>query len=446
MRWSRASVRTRTTLAAVAVVAVALLVGAAALVLTVRSTLTDAAESAAEQQAEALVSQLQAGRGPTDLTGASRPALDCDDPDDPEDVAWQVVGARDGAIEAVSAACVDLPQVDDQVINWPEEDDRSYVVSERSASGHVVTLAVTLEDVDETTAALLTPLLVGLPLLLLVVGGTTWLVVSRALRPVDRIRSEVEQITGSRLDRRVPVPETRDEVGRLARTMNGMLGRLEDASTRQQQFVADASHELRSPLASVRQAAEVAVAHPGAMDEGELAATVLEEAVRMQALVDQLLLLARAGEGRAQAPREDVDLDDLALAAVRRTTRPDLTVDTTGVGAGRVHGDVVALGQVVRNLVDNAVRHAERRVVVAVVPEPDRVILSVDDDGPGIPEADRTRVFERFVRLDDARARDAGGSGLGLAIVREVVRAHGGTVTVGASPLGGARFVVRLPS
>lgn len=442
----RASVRTRTTLAAMAVVAVALLVGAAALVLTVRSTLTDAAESSAEQQAEALVAQLDAGRDPLDVTGASRPALVCDEPDDPEDVAWQVVGAADGAIEAVSAMCVDLPQVDDEVVRWPEEDDRSYVVSERSESGHVVTLAVSLEDVDETTGALATPLLVGLPLLLLVVGGTTWLVVGRALRPVERIRSEVERISGSSLDRRVPEPVARDEVGRLARTMNAMLGRLQVSRDRQEQFVADASHELRSPLASLRQAAEVAHAHPDALPEGELAETVLEESVRMQALVNQLLALTRAGEGRGRVAREDVDLDDLALAEVRRVGRSGLAVDTSGVAAGRVHGDPVALGQVVRNLVDNAARHATGRIAVTVAQEADRVVLAVDDDGPGIPEADRERVFERFVRLDEARARDAGGSGLGLAIVREVVTGHGGSVVVEASALGGARFVVRLPA
>lgn len=440
----RASVRTRTTLAAVAVVAVALVVGAAVLVLTVRSSLTDAAEDLAEQQAEALVSQLEGGRSPAELAGGDGPEDECDDP---EDVVWQVVGADDGALEASSRGprCTWLPQRNGAVIRWPEEDDRYYVVSESSESGHVVTLAVSLEDVEETTAALATPLLVGLPVLLLVVGGTSWLVVGRALRPVERIRREVEQITGSRLDRRVPEPRSSDEIGRLARTMNTMLGRLEESSDRQQQFVADASHELRSPVASLRQAAEVVSAHPGAMEEGELAETVLEESIRMQVLVDQLLLLTRAGEGRAQAPREDVDLDDLVLGAVSRIGRPDLQVDTSGVGAGRVRGDVVALGQVVRNLVDNAARHATSRISIALGATGRAVVLSVDDDGPGIADAERERVFERFVRLDDARARDAGGSGLGLAIVREVVRSHGGDVAIESSTLGGARFVVRLP-
>ncbi len=445
MRWSRWSVRARTTLAAVVVVAVALLVGAAALVLAVRSSLADAAETVAESRAEEIAAEVTTRGLPPALAAED----DRDDDDtDPEDVVWQVVG-EDGAVVASSQPLERPLPLQDGVDGLPEGDhDYAFATAEveDSTVAGLVVVAVSLEDVDETTSALLTPLLVGLPLLLLVVAGTTWLVVSRALRPVERIRSEVELITGSRLDRRVPEPEARDEVGRLARTMNVMLGRLEDSSRRQQQFVADASHELRSPIASVRQVAEVAVTHPGAMDEGELAETVLEEAVRMQALVDQLLLLTRTGEGRPQMRREDVDLDDLALAAVRRAARAGLVVDTTGVGAGRVRGDVVALGQVVANLVDNAARHAKGRVAVAVAAGREGVTLSVDDDGSGVPPADRERVFERFVRLDDARARDAGGSGLGLAIVREVVRAHGGTVEVDTSPLGGARFVVRLPS
>ena len=430
--------RIRTTLAAVLVVATALVVGAVALVLTVRSSLKDGAETTAEHQAAALAEQVDAGGSPA--AAQHEP----DDDNEPEDVVWQVRGPQGEVVSSSQPLDRDLP-TDDGVVDLPGGEHRYVVVTEDTDGGEVV-VAVSLEDVDETTAALATPLLLGLPLLLLVVGGTTWLVVGRTLRPVERIRRDVEEITGSRLDRRVSEPEARDEVGRLARTMNAMLARLQDASERQEQFVGDASHELRSPLASLRQAAEVAHAHPGALPEGELAETVLEESVRMQALVDQLLALTRAGEGRARAPRADVDLDDLVLAEVRRVARSGLATDTTGVAAGRVHGDPVALAQVVRNLVDNAARHASSRLAVSVVPTPGEVVLAVDDDGPGIPPADRARVFERFVRLDEARARDAGGSGLGLAIVREVVTGHGGSVVVEPSPLGGARLVVRLPS
>jgi len=165
----------------------------------------------------------------------------------------------------------------------------------------------------------------------------------------------------------------------------------------------------------------------------------------MQRLVEQLLLLTRADEGAVTRAHHDVDLDDLALAVARRVHRPGLRVDTAGIGAGRVRGDQVALMQVVQNLVDNAARHADTVVALAVQETEESVVLVVEDDGPGIPAEHRQRVFDRFVRLDEARARDAGGSGLGLAIVQEIVTAHGGTVDISASDLGGARFVVRLP-
>jgi signal transduction histidine kinase len=323
--------------------------------------------------------------------------------------------------------------------------DHDYLVAVEDAEGYVVSVAVSLEEVDDSTSALVPLLLVGVPLVLLVVGGTTWAVATRALTPVERIRREVEQITGDRLDRRVPEPPSRDEIHRLALTMNQMLARLERSRDRQRQFVADASHELRSPLAGIRQTAEVSQAHPGALPEGELAEAVLEESARMQRLVEQLLLLTRADEGVATSRPRDVDLDDLVLTEARRVHRTGLTVDTALVEAARVRGDETALGQVVRNLVDNAARHASQRVALQVRESGRDVVLAVEDDGPGVPPDQRERVFERFVRLDEARARDAGGSGLGLAIVAEIVKAHGGSVTLDSSELGGARFVVRLP-
>ena len=227
--------------------------------------------------------------------------------------------------------------------------------------------------------------------------------------------------------------------------MNAMLSRLESSRRRQQRFVSDSSHELRSPLASLRQSAEVARAHPDAMPEGELADVVFEETVRMQRLVDQMLLLTRTDEGEIGDRRREVDLDDLARTEAARL-RNGLVIDTSRVGDGRVLGDELALGQVVRNLLDNAARHAQSRVEVAVHRNGTRVVLTVDDDGAGIPDDQRERVFERFVRLDEARARDDGGSGLGLAIVREITRAHGGEAAVGGSGLGGARFTVDLPA
>jgi signal transduction histidine kinase len=434
-----ADVRLRTTAVAVLVVAIALLAGAFTLVALVGESLRNGLEGSAEQRAAALAAQIETSGLP-----APEPP-DTDDPDEPDDLVWQVFNADGTVVRSSQPLAEALPTGETVEVRLPGA-DHPYLVANDDAAGYEIVVAISLEEVDDSRAALITPLLVGLPLVLLLVGGTTWVVAARALAPVERIRREVEEITGDRLDRRVPPPRSRDEIHRLAQTMNAMLARLEDSRNRQQQFVADASHELRSPLASIRQAAEVARSHPGALPEGELAEAVLEESARMQRLVEQLLVLTRADGGGVTHVHQDVDLDDLALAEARRVARSGLVVETSGVGAGRVRGDATSLAQVVRNLVDNAARHAGTTVAVAVRETGDGVELLVEDDGGGIPEEHRQRVFERFVRLDEARARDAGGSGLGLAIVKEIVTGHGGTVAVSTSALGGARFVVRLPA
>ncbi|GAA1652962.1 sensor histidine kinase [Actinoplanes couchii] len=429
----RASVRLRTTALSMLVMAIALLAGSVALLFLSRASLRNGIETTAEQRASALAAQI----GTTGLpTGPEE--------DDDDDLLWQIQDAGGSVVRSSPGFGTAVPaeETDQTDIAGTEH---QYLIVTEDAGDWTVVVAASLEELDESTDALVTPLLIGLPLVLVVVGGVTWLVVTRALAPVERIRREVEEITGDRLDRRVPEPAARDEIQRLAATMNRMLTRLEESQQRQQRFVADASHELRSPLSSIRQAAEVAREHPGALPEGELAEAVLEESGRMQRLVEQLLLLTRTGEGVVRSFQE-VDLDDLALAEARRVRRSGLTVDASGVGAGRVRGELTALAQVVRNLTDNAARHARSTVGVVVRTRADGVELIVEDDGAGIPAGERERVFERFVRLDEARTRDEGGSGLGLAIVWETVHAHGGTVTVSDSPLGGARFGVRLPA
>jgi len=452
-RLGRASVRLRTTLAAALVVAIALLLGGFVLVSIMRGSLEEGLETSAEERASSIVDQIETQGLPViaraDAESDAEADEDGDDADDPDDLVWQVTDGSGAVVRASQELSKPLPTEDRDSAGLPGADHRYVVVTDDTQhrdQTYVVSVAVSLEEVDDSTAALVPPLLVGLPLVLLVVGGTTWMVATRALAPVERIRHEVEQITGQRLDRRVPEPRSRDEIHRLALTMNRMLGRLEESRDRQQQFVADASHELRSPLASIRQSAEVARSHPGALPEGELANAVLEESLRMQRLVEQLLLLTRADEGQVVRTPRDVDLDDFALAEARRVTRSGLTVDSSRVEAGRVRGDETSLGQVVRNLVDNAARHADSTIAIGLHENQNGVELTVDDDGHGVPEEQRQRVFERFVRLDEARARDAGGSGLGLAIVAEIVQAHGGTAAVSSSSLGGARFVVRLPA
>jgi signal transduction histidine kinase len=219
-----------------------------------------------------------------------------------------------------------------------------------------------------------------------------------------------------------------------------MLGRLEASRRRQRAFVADAAHELRSPLTNMRTELEVAQRLPDT-DWPALSADLLTDVGRLSRLVDDLLLLARSDDAAPPGRLADADLDGVVADVASRYEnvcyeRPAEPVRAT------VEPD--AIGRVVANLIDNAERHSRSRVTVEVADEGEYARITVRDDGPGIPPEDRERVFDRFTRLDDARARDAGGTGLGLAIVRELVRRHGGTVTLGdASP--GLRVDVRLP-
>jgi signal transduction histidine kinase len=261
-------------------------------------------------------------------------------------------------------------------------------------------------------------------------------VVGAALRPVEELRTGAETITGGGSSDRLPVPNSQDEIHRLAVTLNDMLDRLARARARQRAFVADAAHELRSPLANMRTELEVAqrIGVPARVDD------LLVDIERLTRLVDDLLLLARADDEPAPARTEPVELGALLRETAEHYGAARVPVTVAGGPPQWTSGDPQALRHVLTNLVDNAVRHATSRVTLAGVPDGFTVI----DDGPGIAPADRERVFERFTRLDDARARDAGGAGLGLAIVQELVRRHGGTVTL-ADAHPGVRARVRLP-
>jgi signal transduction histidine kinase len=285
---------------------------------------------------------------------------------------------------------------------------------------------------------------VAVPLVLALVGGVVWVVTGRALAPVERLRRQVDAVDATDLGQRVD-PGANDELGALADTMNRLLDRIQQAQIAQRRFVSDASHELRSPLATIRQHAELAAAHPAASSLESLSEVALEEGARMQELVEGLLLLARLDE-RHRRTTAEIDLDDLALAEAARLRGLGVDVDARSIGPGRVVGDEALLRRVVRNLGDNAARHAARAVTLRVASLGDRVRLEVEDDGAGIPPEERERVFERFARLDEGRARDEGGSGLGLAIVREVVLAHGGAVEAGRGALGGALLAFTLPA
>ena len=445
LRDSAASLRARITLAATLSVAVGLTLAGFGLVALQRDALADNVNATVRLRADDIARLLATGAVPESVTTSD------------DEVALVQVLDSGGALIAASPNIRGLPPV----------------LGERPAPGHstmrtldlpldatpfrvraqtittpsgVYTLFVagSLEDVNESAALLASTLRVGIPILVLLVGAGTWLLVGRALGPVERIRREVAAITEKDLSRRVPEPKANDEIGRLARTMNAMLARLEEAHTRQEQFVADAAHELRSPLASVRTQIEATPAAdaPASQRDGE----VLAEVLRMQQLIDGLLILAaRDKPGDGPAPRA-VDFDDVVLDELRLHPAPGIAIDASGVSAAAVRASPDQLRRIARNLIENGVRHARSSLLVSLADVDGVVTFGVEDDGEGIPAADRERVFERFVRLDSPRSRDAGGAGLGLAITRALVEGLGGTVRVEDGANGGARVVVRLPN
>ncbi|MFD8892952.1 sensor histidine kinase [Streptomyces sp. NPDC059566] len=323
--------------------------------------------------------------------------------------------------------------------------ERRAVVVVNAPGAHTVYAMTVLGDVDDATRAVAIGLLAGGPPLAGFAAALAWWVTGRALRPVNAIRRELAAVTASELDRRVPDPGGADEIARLARTVNDTLDRLERSDARQRQFTADASHELRNPLAAVRSRLEVALA----MDrpDRESVGAALADTERLQRIAADLLLLARLDGG--PVPRsEPVDLALLAAedAARRGGPRGDARVSLRLDARAPVpaSGDPARLERALANLVDNALRYARAEVVVRAAEHDGWRLLEVTDDGPGIPEADRDRVFERFVRLDADRGRASGGTGLGLAIAREIARAHGGDVRALPAPGGGARLVLRI--
>lgn len=444
-RGGGAAIRVRTVAAAVLVVGATLAVVSAAMVTFLRASIRDDVLRTTAGRADVIAAGLRSG---STLSAVAT--------EDADEEFIQVLDAAGGVIDATAnvsdrAALVRLaPGRSATIEPVPFEDGPFLTVARASElSGVAVTVVVgrSLEAVDEATRPVIASLLFGVPILLLVVGAVTWRVVGRALQPVERIRREVEAISTEELHRRVPDPPGSDEIAQLAATMNRMLDRLEAGQARQRRFVSDASHELRSPVASLRQHAEVALAHPDRTELPEFTRVVLDESARLERLVEDLLLLTRIDEGAGLPEAAAVDLDDIVFAeAARLRASTDLSIQTRGVSAGRVMGDVRTLERMVRNLTENATRYAARTVVLSLSHADREVILCVDDDGPGIGPPDRERVFDRFVRLDDARDRDTGGSGLGLAIVREISRLHGGSVTVGDAAIGGASVVVRLPA
>lgn len=455
--WSRlrrlrpVTVRARATAGAVAVVAVALAVASVALLGLLRAGMLRNAERDAEEQAVA-VAQLAAG-GRLDRMRAPLHGADF----------VQVVNAR-GRVLRATPNLAGLPALGPAAgaqrpgtafHTWRirplggEHRQRVVQVTTQTPDGLVsVYVGTSLRDVDAADDTTTAALVVGGPLLLALVALVTWRVTGRALRPVEAIRAEVAEISDRDLHRRVPVPPTGDEVARLARTMNTTLDRLESSGIRQRQFIADASHELRSPLTVLRTQLEVALAVRDPELWPELISGALEDTDRLERLCSDLLLLARLDAAQPAASVR-LDLGALVRDAVEARLGDRVPVRVHTADGVVVEGSELWLNRVVTNLLDNAQRFAAGRVELALrasgPPQARTAVLEVRDDGPGIPSADRERVFERFTRLDDARSRDHGGAGLGLAIARDLAAHHGGTLTAEPSAAG-ARLVLRLPA
>lgn len=435
------SVRAQLVLAATAASALVVASASAVLLWRFHQSAVDNLDNTVQRQALAIAANVDAGAVPSLPALAGQSGL------------VQVVDGT-GAVVAASANVQGEPRLfsfsPSAVAARPRVQTRkavaldaaSYrVAAVSSPEGYTVYVGMPLAQVTSSTAALGAGLAVGAPALTAIFAALTWLLAGRALRPVERLRQQAADISGTDLHRRVDVPDSRDELASLASTLNELLARIDASVQAQRQFVASAAHELRSPVATLRAQLEAAAIGGTAPPVALLTA----ETIRLTTLVDDLLALARL-DARPRLRQLDVDLDDLVRAEVALLReRTALAVDTSAVDPARVTGDPAMLVRLIRNLLDNAARHARVRITVELQVKAARVaVLVVADDGPGVPVADRERIFERFTRLDDSRDRDSGGVGLGLAIVRDIAVAHGGTAAV-ADSTAGARFVVRLP-
>nr|WP_324610001.1 ATP-binding protein [Streptomyces sp. NRRL F-4428] len=445
------TVRARATAGAGLVVGAALAVASFSLLGLLEANLQRNAENDARRQAETVAQLAAAGK-----LGRARPAGRA--------VEFVQVVSADGRVLFSSPNLVGVPPFPPappeapgtRLHTWrvrPVDGDHRQrvvqVVTQTPDGPATVYAGASLRDADAADDVTTAALVIGMPLLLATVVLVTWRVTGHALRPVEAIRAEVAAISDRDLHRRVPVPATHDEVARLAETMNATLDRLEASGLRQRQFIADASHELRSPITVLRTQLEVALAVRDPELWPELIGGALEDIERLQRLAADLLLLARidAAQPVAAVP---LDLAVLVREVVearlgdRVPVRMDLASDV------EVTAGALWLGRVITNLVDNAQRYAEGGVDVRLRTagggaRQGTAVLEVVDDGPGIPAAERERVFERFTRLDDSRSRDHGGAGLGLAIARDLSAHHGGTLTAEDCPGRGARLVLRLP-
>ena len=445
---SQWTVRTRTTVAATVVVTFCLMLAGGALLLVLFRSLETSAQSTAAARAAQVAEQLKTeAAAELDLsllaTDGQVGVVQVLDP------AGRVVVVSAGGPSAPLSSVAVPPGSRKSLGRVAPDQDNDFWVTGAGAqtpTGPVTVLVgADREPVESVVTTIAGLLAVAGPIVVALVAFGTHRLVGAALDPVERIRSRVSSMTGGKLAERIPVPPTEDEVARLAVTMNELLDRLEAGQAAQRRFVSDASHELRSPLATITAALELAHGRPELLDGTLIDESLLPEAHRMGRLVEDLLVLARSDEQFELRKEVDVDLEDIMYAEAERVRAITGLTVSTEIHHVRVTGDPRALGRLARNMVDNAIRHADHEIRLECTRTRDHVEIVVADDGPGVPADERRRIFDRFVRLDSPRARAAGGAGLGLAIVAQIAEAHHGSVEVTESQSGGAQFVLRLP-
>ena len=443
------TIRFRIAALATVVVALVLVVSAVGLAVVQRQQLTASVDRSLSERADSIVAAASDGAAASDAVGQTRDL----------DRAAQLVSAGGSVLAATTNLAGARPlaappgagrgQIVRTLDGLPLDDDRYRVLSRRVEIGGeeaVLHVAEDYDDVDEAVRGLALALALAIPGVAAVLAGLVWWLVGWTLRPVESIRAEVAEISGTDPSRRVRVPDHDDEISQLASTMNQMLERVAAAAEQQRRFVADASHELRTPLTRIRAELEVDLSRPG--PSAELVAThrrVLAETVMLQQLVSDLLFLARSDAGATPPRHETIDLDDVVFAEVAHHAGDRrIRLDLERVEAVQVRGERSQLARAVGNLLANAMRHARREVAITLAELDGTVTLAVADDGPGVPAEAKDVIFERFGRAGDARTSADGGSGLGLAIAREIVERHGGTLSLDpAAPSG--RFVITLP-
>lgn len=440
----RRTVRFRITALATLVVALGLSASAAALVVLQRNALTSTIDQGLIQRADDIESLVAEAVVPDSFPATLTEGF------------VQLVG-EDGNVVASSPNMFDEPAIHvfgttlggaDFITNTTQpgvDDDEFRLLIRPMPGGGALFVGTTFDIVGESVATLTASIAVVVPILIVMFSALIWWLVGRTLQPVEDIRREVSEIGVADLHRRVPHPGTDDEIDRLAGTMNEMLQRIEASTERQQRFVADASHELRSPLTRLRTQIEVEIGQTRGEPDPVLG-DLLAEVTGMQSLVEDLLYLARSDAGSGSGSFESFDLDDLVIREARRIdARGRVALDMSGVSGAHVRGEASQLTRAIRNLLENAERHAERLVSVCLYEEGGSAILEIGDDGPGIASDQDGWIFQRFGRLDEARSASTGGAGLGLPIARDIAVRHGGSLDLVAASGVGASFIMRIP-